>query len=64
MVGVALTVPIVVVLGKKTTFIYVNMVLAVLSVVFFFILATTMTGWWIMLVMPILSAYYRPHETD
>lgn len=54
MVGVALTVPIAGALGKKTTFILVNASLVVLSVGFFFVPATTMIGWWIMLVLQVL----------
>ena len=48
MVGVAMTVPLASRLGKKTTFIAVNALLAVLSALFFFIPATPL-GCWLML---------------
>lgn len=53
MVGVATTVPIVGRLGKKTTFIAVNVALAVLSVAFYFV-PSTPTGYVLMLIMQVL----------
>ena len=53
MVGVALCVPIANRLGKKTTFMLVNMTLIVLSVGFFF-LPLTNAGYWLMLLFQIL----------
>ncbi len=53
MVGVAMTVPISGSLGKKSTFIVVNFVMIVLSVVFF-TLPLNGTGYWWMLVLQIL----------
>lgn len=53
MVGVALTVPVSARLGKKTTFILVNIALAVLSVAFFF-LPVSQGGYWAMLGMQIV----------
>lgn len=52
MIGVATCVPIAARWGKKTTFIGVNILLAILSVVFFFIPITT-TGFWLMLLMQV-----------
>ncbi|MBQ9678669.1 MAG: MFS transporter [Prevotella sp.] len=53
MVGVASCVPISGRLGKKTTFILVNVSLVVLSVLFYFIPCTP-TGYWMMLIFQIL----------
>jgi GPH family glycoside/pentoside/hexuronide:cation symporter len=53
MVGVASCVPIANRLGKKSTFILVNISLVVLSVLFFFIPCTP-TGYWLMLITQIL----------
>jgi GPH family glycoside/pentoside/hexuronide:cation symporter len=53
MVGVASCVPIANRLGKKSTFILVNISLVVLSVFFFFIPCTP-TGYWLMLITQIL----------
>lgn len=53
MVGVALTVPIAARLGKKTTFMAVNALLAVLSVAFFFV-PVTQSGYWIMLLLQVV----------
>lgn len=52
MIGVATCVPIAARWGKKTTFIGVNILLAILSIVFFFIPITT-TGFWLMLLMQV-----------
>jgi glycoside/pentoside/hexuronide:cation symporter, GPH family len=53
MMGVATTVSLANRLGKKTTFILVNALLAVLSVIFFFIPCTPV-GFWVMLVFQVL----------
>lgn len=53
MIGVASCVPIANKLGKKTTFIWVNILLVVLSSLFFFIPCTP-TGYWVMLVFQVL----------
>jgi GPH family glycoside/pentoside/hexuronide:cation symporter len=53
MVGVALAVPIAGRLGKKTTFIIVNAILVVLSVIFFFVPCTP-GGYWVMLLLQII----------
>jgi len=53
MIGVALTVPIAGRLGKKTTFMMVNMSLIVLSIGFFF-LPVTPAGYWLMLLFQVL----------
>lgn len=53
MVGVALTVPITHLLGKKTTYIFTNVELVVLSVGFFFVPCTP-GGYWTMLILQIL----------
>ena len=53
MVGVASCVPISSKLGKKSTFILVNLSLVVLSILFFFIPCTP-TGFWLMLVAQVL----------
>ena len=50
MVGVALCVPIANKLGKKTTFIFVNAALVVLSIAFFFVPCTP-GGFWTMLIL-------------
>lgn len=52
MAGVALTVPVAGILGKKTTFITVNALLCVLSIGFFFI-PVSATGYWMMLLCQI-----------
>lgn len=57
MVGVVLAVPLTHKLGKKSTFIVVNLTLIVLSVLFYFIPCTT-TGYWIMLVMQIFISVF------
>ena len=57
MVGVALCVPIANKLGKKTTFMLVNMALVVLSILFFFI-PVTPTGFWMMLIMQIFISVF------
>ena len=54
MVGVALCVPIAARLGKKTTFMAVNASLVVLSVGFFFLPATSTTGFLLMLLFQIV----------
>lgn len=53
MVGVASCVPIANRIGKKSTFIVVNVLLVVLSALFFFIPIST-TGFWLMLVVQVL----------
>ena len=53
MVGVALCVPIANKLGKKTTFIIVNALLLVFSVLFFFI-PITPSGFWMMLIFQVI----------
>lgn len=55
MVGVALAVPISAKLGKKNTFIAVNLCLVVLSVAFFFIPVTATGYWWMMLLQAFIS---------
>jgi GPH family glycoside/pentoside/hexuronide:cation symporter len=57
MVGVALCVPIANKLGKKTTFIFVNAVLLVLSVLFFFVPCTP-GGFWTMLILQIVISVF------
>ena len=57
MVGVALCVPIANKLGKKSTFILVNVVLLVLSVAFFFVPCTP-TGFWLMLVLQVVISVF------
>ena len=54
MVGVMITVPIVGALGKKNAFMAINILLAVLSVAFFYIPLGTTGGYWMMLVFQIL----------
>lgn len=54
MVGVMITVPIVRLLGKKNCFIGVNLMLAMLSILFFYVPLQTTLGYWIMLVLQIL----------
>lgn len=53
MLGVAVTVPLASRLGKKTTFIMVNALLAVLSVAFFFVPCTPL-GYWLMLALQVV----------
>ncbi len=53
MFGVAITVPIASRIGKKSTFILVNVLLALLSVAFFFVPCTP-SGYWTMLVMQVV----------
>jgi glycoside/pentoside/hexuronide:cation symporter, GPH family len=52
MAGVAVTVPLAQRFGKKTTFVMVNALLAMLSVVFFFVPCTPL-GYWLMLALQI-----------
>ena len=54
MVGVMITVPIVGALGKKNAFMAINILLAILSVVFFYIPLETTAGYWMMLVLQVL----------
>lgn len=54
MVGVMITVPVVKLLGKKNCFIGVNLMLAMLSILFFYVPLQTTVGYWIMLVLQIL----------
>ena len=58
MIGVALTVPIAKRFGKKATFIYSNIALAVLSVLFFFMPANTVAGLWGMMLMQVLISIF------
>lgn len=53
MAGVAMTVPVAARLGKKSTFIAVNISLVVLSVAFFFVPVST-SGYWLMLLLQVL----------
>lgn len=53
MVGVMITVPVVRLLGKKNCFIGVNLMLAMLSILFFYVPLQTTVGYWIMLVLQI-----------
>jgi GPH family glycoside/pentoside/hexuronide:cation symporter len=57
MVGVALCVPIANKLGKKTTFMFVNAVLMVLSIAFFFV-PSTPGGFWTMLIMQVVISIF------
>lgn len=57
MVGVALCVPIANKLGKKTTFIFVNAALLVLSVLFFFVPCTP-GGFWTMLILQVVISIF------
>ncbi len=54
MVGVMITVPVVRLLGKKNCFIGVNLMLAMLSILFFYVPLQTTVGYWIMLVLQVL----------
>lgn len=54
MVGVMITVPVVRLLGKKNCFIGVNLMLAMLSILFFYVPLQTTVGYWLMLVLQIL----------
>jgi GPH family glycoside/pentoside/hexuronide:cation symporter len=57
MVGVALCVPIANVLGKKSTFIFVNAALVVFSITFFFVPCTS-GGFWTMLVLQVIISVF------
>jgi GPH family glycoside/pentoside/hexuronide:cation symporter len=57
MLGVALCVPIANKMGKKTTFIFVNAALLVLSIAFFFVPCTP-TGFWTMLILQIVISIF------
>lgn len=57
MCGVALTVPIAGKLGKKTTFIFVNICLIGLSILFFF-MPLSPTGFWCMLLLQIIISIF------
>ena len=57
MVGVALCVPIANVLGKKSTFIFVNAALVVFSIAFFFVPCTS-GGFWTMLVLQVIISVF------
>ena len=57
MAGVALCVPIARVLGKKTTFIFVNAMLVVLSIAFFYVPCTP-SGFWTMLVLQVIISIF------
>ncbi len=57
MVGVALCVPIAAKLGKKTTFIFVNICLIGLSILFFF-MPLTAAGFWCMLILQIVISTF------
>lgn len=54
MVGVMITVPIVNRLGKKNAFMSINILLAMLSVLFFYIPLETTAGYWMMLILQVL----------
>ena len=57
MAGVALCVPIANRLGKKTSFVVVNVALIVFSVAFFFV-PTTSSGYWTMLILQIVISVF------
>ena len=57
MVGVALCVPIAGFLGKKTTFIFVNAAMLVLSIAFFFVPCTA-SGFWVMLILQVVISVF------
>ena len=57
MAGVALCVPIASKMGKKTTFIFVNAVLVVLSIAFFFVPCTP-SGFWTMLILQVVISIF------
>ena len=57
MVGVALCVPIANILGKKSTFIFVNAALLVLSIIFFFVPCTP-GGFWTMLILQVIISIF------
>ena len=57
MAGVALCVPIASKLGKKTTFIFVNAALVVLSIAFFFVPCTPL-GFWMMLILQVIISIF------
>ena len=57
MAGVALCVPIASKLGKKTTFIFVNAALVVLSIAFFFVPCTPL-GFWMMLILQVVISIF------
>jgi len=55
MAGVALTVPVAAALGKKTTFILVNIALIALSIAFFFVPVSAAGYWWMLLLQVLIS---------
>ena len=55
MIGVALCVPLSARLGKKSTFIFVNVALAILSVAFFFIPISASGFWWMLVAQVLIS---------
>ena len=55
MAGVALTVPVAAALGKKTTFILVNIALIALSIAFFFVPVSPAGYWWMLLLQVLIS---------
>lgn len=55
MAGVALTVPVAAALGKKTTFILVNIALIALSTAFFFVPVSPVGYWWMLLLQVLIS---------
>lgn len=57
MVGVALCVPIANKIGKKTTFIVVNLCLGVLSLAFFFLPVSGAGFWWMLLLQIVISVF-------
>ena len=57
MAGVALCVPIAKMMGKKSTFIFVNAMLVVLSIAFFYVPCTP-SGFWIMLILQIVISVF------
>lgn len=57
MAGVAMAVPIVARFGKKTTFLLVNVCLAVLSIAFFFLPVTSVGFFWMLLFQIVISIF-------
>uniref|UniRef100_A0AB33J086 MFS transporter n=1 Tax=Prevotella sp. GTC17259 TaxID=3236795 RepID=A0AB33J086_9BACT len=55
MLGVSITVPIAKRIGKKTTFMLVNALLIVLSIIFFFIPCTPAGYWWMLIFQILIS---------
>ena len=57
MLGVLLCVPIARIMGKKSTFIFVNAAMFVLSIVFFFVPCTP-SGFWMMLILQVVISVF------